>query len=111
MLRAPADFEALQRHGRSRGHPLVAVRFHRTGGAGTRFGLSTGRRLGGAVDRNRVRRRVRAILRSLAARTEPGWDVLVVCRPAAVAASHRELAEALEGVLTRAGVVKERSES
>jgi ribonuclease P protein component len=106
MLRAPVDFETLQRSGRSRAHPLVAVRFHHTGRAATRFGLSTGRKLGGAVVRNRVRRRVRAILRSLAARTEPGWDVLVVCRPAAAEAPHRELAAALEGLLARAGIVR-----
>ena len=111
MLRAPVDFETLQRHGRSRAHPLVVVRFHRTDGDRTRYGLSTGRKLGGAVIRNRVRRRIRTVLRALAERTEPGWDVLLVARPAAADAPYGELASAIEGLLGRAGIVRaERTE-
>ena len=64
-----------------------------------RFGISTGRRLGGAVMRNRVRRRIREILRGTHVASGHGCDILVVARPAAADASFNELREALERIL------------
>ena len=66
MLSRPQDFAALQSEGTTRSHPLLVARFRRTDLEATRFGLSTGRRLGGAVVRNRVRRRIREALRVMA---------------------------------------------
>jgi ribonuclease P protein component len=104
-LRRPEDFEALQREGTSRAHPLLVIRAMRNGLGRTRVGYSTGRRLGGAVVRNRVRRRLRAIFRALAPRLEPGWDILVVARPSSVEATYAELAVALERLVRRAGIL------
>lgn len=106
-LRRPGDFEALQREGTSRAHPLLVIRALRNGVERTRIGFSTGRRLGTAVARNRVRRRLRSILRALAPRLEPGWDILVVARPACVDASYADLALAVERLLRRLGVVRD----
>lgn len=105
-LRRPADFAALQRGGTSRAHPLLVLRAIRTGLERSRVGYSTGRRLGTAVVRNRIRRRLRAIVRGLSPRIEPGWDVLIVARPGAVEASYEQLAVALERLLRRAGVLR-----
>ena len=63
-----------------------------TGGA-TRFGLVTSRRVGGAVIRNRVRRRLREICRLHRTMLAPGWLIVVVAKPAAVEASFSELRE------------------
>src|SRR3954451_22544282 len=75
MLSRPQDFAAIQEAGTTRSHPLFSVRFLRTDLETTRFGLSTGRRLGGAVIRNRARRRLREALRVMAPSFQPGWDV------------------------------------
>jgi ribonuclease P protein component len=64
-----------------------------------RFGISTGRRLGGAVERNRVRRRVRQLLREIERGSGPGCDILVVARPASTGATFGELRVALERLL------------
>ncbi|MDA8202305.1 MAG: ribonuclease P protein component [Chloroflexi bacterium] len=104
-LRRPADFAALQQHGRSRAHPLVVVRAVHNGLDCTRYAFSTGRHLGGAVVRNRVRRRLREIVRSLASRVAPGWDVLIVARPASVVAGYLELRDAVALLLGRLGVL------
>jgi ribonuclease P protein component len=106
MLRSPRDFEALQRIGRSRAHPFFVVRFAANGLDRSRFGLSTGRRLGGAVVRNQVRRRVREVIRALQPRLRPGWDILVVCRPASVTARQAELAAALARLLQKAEILE-----
>jgi ribonuclease P protein component len=64
-----------------------------------RFGISTGRRLGGAVERNRVRRRFRELLRQSEQPSGAGCDVLIVARPASTEASFADLREALRRML------------
>ena len=105
MLSRPQDFAAIQGNGTSRSHPLLIARFLQTDLETTRFGLSTGRRLGGAVVRNRVRRRLREALRVMAPSFQPGWDVLIIARPAVVEADHDALVGTLRRLLTRGGVL------
>jgi ribonuclease P protein component len=105
MLSRPQDFAAIQGRGTARSHPLLFARFLRTDLETTRFGLSTGRKLGGAVVRNRVRRRLREALRVMAPSFQPGWDVLIIARPALVAADHDALVDALRRLLGRGGVL------
>ncbi len=82
----------------------MVVRFVPNARDHDRFGISTGRRLGGAVRRNRVRRQVREILRRAPNETGRGWDVLIVARQPAVDASFDELRTALERLL---GVIRD----
>ncbi len=77
----------------------MVVRFVPNARDHDRFGISTGRRLGGAVQRNRVRRRIREILRHAPNETGQGWDILIVARAPAVDASFDELRTALERLL------------
>ena len=105
MLTRPQDFAALQSEGTTRSHQLLLVRFLRTDLDTTRFGLSTGRRLGGAVIRNRVRRRLREALRVMAPSFQPGWDVLIIARPGLVGADFATLVVALRRILVRGGVL------
>ena len=105
MLSRPQDFAAIQSNGTSRSHPLLIARFLRTDLETTRFGLSTGRRLGGAVVRNRVRRRLREVLRVMAPSFQPGWDVLIIARPALVEADHDALVGAVHRTLIRGGAI------
>lgn len=108
-IRRPADFARLQRHGISRAHPYMIIRAARNNLERTRYAFSTGRRLGGAVVRNRVRRRLREIVRSLASQVAPGWDVLIVARAACLGASYAELRAVAVRLLGRAGLL-DRSE-
>ena len=105
MLTRPQDFTALQSDGTLRSHPLVSGRFLRTDFDTTRFGLSTGRKLGGAVVRNRARRRLREALRLMGPSFQPGWDVLIIARPGVVDADHETLVAALRRILARGGVL------
>ena len=105
MLSRPQDFAALQGSGTTRSHPLFSARFVRTDLDTTRFGLSTGRKLGGAVIRNRVRRRLREALRAMAPSFQPGWDVLIIARPAIVEADQDTLIGALRRTLVKGGAL------
>ena len=105
MLSRPGDFARLAEDGITRSHPLLVGRFVRTDLDQTRFGFATGRRLGGAVVRNRIRRRIREALRVMAPSFQPGWDVLIIARPAIVDADHDALVGALRRVLRSGGAL------
>src|SRR4051812_40663414 len=106
MLRRRGDFAALQRSSKHTMHPLLVARYVPNDLGRTRFGMSTGRRVGGAVVRNRVRRRLREAIRSHAERIEPGWDVLLVARTPSGAADYQSLDGALTRVLGSARILR-----
>jgi len=105
MLSSPKDFAALVERGTMRSHPLLATRVLRTDLGSTRFGLATSRAIGSAVVRNRVRRRLREGLRSMAPELRPGWDVLIIARPGLVATDRRQMHDTLARLLRRSGVL------
>jgi len=76
----------------------------RTDGATTRIGFSTPRSLGGAVQRNRVRRRLRELVRERYGELGTGWDLLVIARPSAAQASFADLREALGTLIARSEI-------
>ena len=98
-LRSRRDFARVSSEGRSRSDRLMVVRFVPNDRDHDRFGISTGRRLGGAVRRNRVRRRLREVLRQAPNQTGRGWDILIVARPPAAEASFDDLRAAMERLL------------
>ena len=106
MLSHPGDFAALQELGKVRSDPLLVVRYRGTGLEATRLGLATGKTLGTAVVRNRVRRRLREVFRALTPEIGPGWDILVIARPAIVGADARTIAGTIRRLLQRGGVVR-----
>jgi len=101
VLRRKADFAAIGRQGIARSNQLLALRALRTNGPETRLGLSTPRNVGGAVDRNRLRRRLRELVRVRRAELGVGWDLWVIARPEAGRATYAELGEALASLLRR----------
>jgi len=105
MLRSPVDFRQINAQSRSRAHATLLLRFRRNELDHTRFGISTGKRLGSAVVRNKVRRRLRTILRRLGPDIAPGWDILLVARATAATVTQTELDTALTGLMTSAGLL------
>lgn len=57
----------------------------------TRIGLVTSKRVGGAVDRNKTRRRLREMIRAVLPSIAPGFDIVVVAKSSAASASFDEL--------------------
>lgn len=73
------------------------------GREGPRLGITVSRRVGGAVQRNRVKRQVREWFRHERGRLATGQELVVIGRREAVALSSRELWHALEAAARRAG--------
>jgi ribonuclease P protein component len=91
-LSRSAEFERVYRQGRSKGNRfLVLYAFPREDeGDGPRLGLSVGRRVGGAVERSRVKRVLREAFWEEAARLPAGSDYVVVARPESLGLAERE---------------------
>jgi ribonuclease P protein component len=93
-----ADFDAVYRQGCRRTTTRFLVLARPNGRARTRCGISVKKALGGAVLRNRIKRRVRAILRRAQGQLPAGWDIVVQPRSDDVARAHFAR---LEAELTR----------
>jgi ribonuclease P protein component len=78
----PDDFRAIVRRGRRSASPLaVYYRLERDAADPARFGFIVSRAVGGAVERNLVRRRMRAVGRQLVVDGARGADVVVRALP------------------------------
>jgi ribonuclease P protein component len=76
------DFDAVYRHGRSvSSRFLVLYWFPQEEAAEPRFGFSVPRAVGGAVDRNRIKRQLREVWSARLERVPAGNDYVLIVRP------------------------------
>lgn len=86
-------FRRLYRKGKTAADSYLALYVRRNGRPGNRLGLTVSTKLGHAVVRNRVRRRLREIYRLHEGELVAGMDVVVVARVRAAGSSYRQLEE------------------
>jgi ribonuclease P protein component len=108
-LSRSAEFERVYRQGRSvANRHLVLYSFPNTSIDRPRLGLSVSRKVGGAVERNHVKRLLREAFDGVEPQLQGGHDVVVVARPEARALAEQEglagIDRALEELIARAGL-------
>jgi ribonuclease P protein component len=106
-LSRSAEFERVYRQGRSTANRhLVLYTFPNATTERPRLGLSVSRKVGGAVERNRVKRLLREAFAQTEANLRAGQDVVVVARPGAGELAGREglagVTGSLEELIARA---------
>ena len=105
-LRSPRDFQRVRAQGRRVSGALLLLGYATRGESDnsglTRIGFSVSRRVGGAVVRNRVKRRLREVMRRKLARIAPGYDLVITARPGAADARMETLEQEVAGLLARA---------
>ncbi len=90
-LLSKSDFDRVFQQGRRRGGPLLVLAFLPRREGPSRLGLAVSRKVGKAVDRNRVRRRLREIFRLHRAAFARPFDIVAMARPEAADASYQAL--------------------
>lgn len=113
-LSRSAEFDRVFREGRSHASRQLVVYAFPNGveaGGEPRLGVSVGRKVGGAVQRNRVKRLLREAFWALAPELPGGHDFVVVARPDAAdfatEGGEQAVEAALRELLERAGLVGE----
>ena len=102
-------FQRLYRScGYGNGYLVLYARKNRTDT--NRVGITVSKKLGHAVVRNRVRRRIREVYRLNEDKFQPGWDIVVVARSKAVTADFGKLTAACLQLAEKAGILKAESE-
>ena len=98
-------FQRLYRtSGQANGYLVLYARKNRTDT--NRVGITVGKKLGHAVVRNRVRRRLREVYRLNEDKFQAGWDIVVVARTRAIYAEFDQLVEAYMTAAQKAGILK-----
>lgn len=107
-LRQPDHFYRVRREGRSWDTPLVTLNAATSRRRTSRCGFVVGKRIGGAVERNRAKRRMREAVRLVYDHIAPGWDLVFVIRsPAVTTVAFEQLRGTVEQLLKRAGIWRE----
>ncbi len=104
-LRDGADFRSVRQGGRRFGSALMRVHVSRGRCSHNRYGLVTGKHVGGAVQRNRVRRTLREALRALDPGLRQGHDLVIVAQAALAGETGPAVSMELQRLLCRAGLL------
>ncbi len=98
-------FSEIYQEGRSAANGLLVIRVLPNGLERSRFGFVVSKRVGNAVTRNQVKRRLREAIRQT--RVKEGWDAVFIARRGAEKAEYRQLKRAVDNLLRRANLLIE----
>ena len=107
-LTKKVQFNLVYKEGRSWTGREVVVRALPNELGSSRFGFVVSRHVGKAVERNRVKRLLREILRQTL--LQPGWDIIIIARAHAAMTGYTRLRESVRNLLFRAGLLVEKYE-
>jgi ribonuclease P protein component len=110
-LTRSTDFKRVRRTGKSYAHPFVVLVAQASEAPRVRVGVTAGRSVGGAVQRNKAKRLLREAMRPLLPDLLPGWDLVLIARPALISASLQEVRQVLTSSLRRAQIISLSNES
>ncbi len=103
-LRENKDFRTLYYRGRSQVHPALVTYVRKNKLGVPRIGITTGKKLGCAVERSRCRRLIREAFRPLYP-TVGGWDIVFVARTRLLAMKSTQLMPIMQKQLQQLGVI------
>ena len=109
-LKLNREFHFLYRRGKSAVNPILAMYARKTKNASNRLGITVSTKVGKAIVRIRVRRRIREAYRINEDRFLPGFDIIVVARVRAGVSSFYEIEESLLELSGKLRLISEEQE-
>jgi ribonuclease P protein component len=101
-VRTDKRFQEIRRQGRSFANQLLVLCALPNDLPYSRFGFTVNSRIGNAVRRNRIKRRLREIMRLQQDTLQPGWDIVLIARQPIRSAGYQEMEIACARLLRRA---------
>lgn len=98
------DFKRVRNSGKSYAHPLVVLVASASTENELRVGVTAGRSVGGAVQRNRAKRLLRETMRMLLPTIRPGWDLILIARQPLPGATYQQVQAVLSQLIGRANL-------
>ena len=98
-------FRTLYYRGKSRSHPALVTYVRKNRLGFPRVGITTGKKLGNAVQRNRCRRIIREAFRQQKPPVAGGFDIVFVARSRAISLKSTDIAAVMAQHLAELGVV------
>jgi len=99
-----AQYTLVYRQGKVWANSLLVMKAMPNGLSLSRYGFSVTKKVGKAVQRNRLKRLLREIMRLQSLR--PGWDIVFIVRPVAVNTNYHQLERAVTKLLARAQLLE-----
>ncbi|MBP3705943.1 MAG: ribonuclease P protein component [Clostridia bacterium] len=109
-LKENRDFRRLYYHGKSCVNPYFVLYLMKGRTKKTRIGITAGKALGGAVERNRAKRVITAAFRSLMDNISPGYDFVIVARTRILKEKSTKIAQIMEGQFKNVGIWCEKAD-
>jgi len=105
-VRTDKRFQEIRQQGRSYVNHLLVLCVLPNDLPYTRFGFTVNSRIGNAVQRNRIKRRLREIMRLQQDSLQPGWDIILIARQPIRSADYHEMETACARLLRRAQLLQ-----
>lgn len=106
-LKENKDFRRLYYRGKSEASPVLVTYAMKNRRGGCFYGITTSKKIGGAVERNRARRVIRAAYRSLEPKINGSWDFVFVARTRTTVAKSQAVEKAMLEHMQALGAIDE----
>ncbi len=102
-MRSKSDFTRVFEQGRTFSNGMIVLKMAPNELSSNRFGIAVSKRIGNAVIRNKTKRRLKEIVRTL--QIKQGWDVVLIARPQIKLAEFTQMQTSAKDIFSKAALL------